>query len=92
MGREADERENGAVSGLFDLVMLLLLIATALAVAQAKDLVAAAILFSGYSLTLCLLWQHRGAPDVAMTEAAVGAGVTTILFLVVIARTTRREK
>jgi energy-converting hydrogenase B subunit D len=80
------------MSGIFDLVMLALLIATALAVARAKDLAAAAILFSGYSFTLCLLWQHRGAPDVAMTEAAVGAGVTTVLFLVAISRTARREK
>ncbi len=43
-----------------------------------KDLLAATIVFSAYSLVLCLLWQHRGAPDVAMTEAAVGAGVTTV--------------
>jgi uncharacterized MnhB-related membrane protein len=41
---------------------------------------------------MCLLWQHRGAPDVAMTEAAVGAGVTTILFLLAIGRTGRRER
>lgn len=77
---------------VFDLVMLALLIAMALAVARSKDLVAAAMIFSGYSLVMCLLWQHRGAPDVAMTEAAVGAGITTVLFLVAIARTTRREK
>lgn len=72
---------------LFDLVLLGLLVFTALAVARTRDLAAAAILFAAYSLTLCLLWQHRGAPDVALTEAAVGAGVTTFLFLVVIART-----
>jgi energy-converting hydrogenase B subunit D len=74
---------------LFDLVLLSLIILTALAVARTRHLAAAAILFSAYSLTLCLLWQHRGAPDVALTEAAVGAGVTTFLFLVVIARTSR---
>jgi energy-converting hydrogenase B subunit D len=80
------------MSDLFDAVMLLLLIAAALAVARARDLLAAVILFSLYSLILTLVWQHRGAPDVAMTEAAVGAGVTTVLFLIAIARTTRREK
>jgi uncharacterized MnhB-related membrane protein len=73
-------------------MLLLFLIATALAVARAKDLLAAAIIFSSYSLVMCLLWQHRGAPDVAMTEAAVGAGITTVLFLAAIGRTTRREK
>jgi energy-converting hydrogenase B subunit D len=80
------------VSTAFDIMLLLFLIATALAVVRAKDLLAAAIIFSSYSLAMCLLWQHRGAPDVAMTEAAVGAGITTVLFLVAIGRTTRREK
>ncbi|MBE0417925.1 MAG: DUF4040 domain-containing protein [Coriobacteriia bacterium] len=80
------------MSVTFDILLLLFLITTALAVARAKDLLAAAIIFSSYSLVMCLLWQHRGAPDVAMTEAAVGAGITTVLFLVAIARTTRREK
>lgn len=80
------------MSELFDITMLALLIAMALAVARSKDLIAAAIIFSGYSLVMCVLWQHRGAPDVAMTEAAIGAGVTTILFLLAIGRTRRREK
>lgn len=76
----------------FDVLLLLFLIAAALAVAHTKDLLAAAIIFSSYGLVLCLLWQYRGAPDVAMTEAAVGAGITTVLFFVAIGRTTRREK
>ncbi|MDF1542205.1 MAG: hydrogenase subunit MbhD domain-containing protein [Anaerosomatales bacterium] len=80
------------MSAVFDIMLLVFLIVTALAVARAKDLLGAAILFSSYSLMMCLLWQHRGAPDVAMTEAAVGAGITTVLFLVAIGRTTRREK
>jgi uncharacterized MnhB-related membrane protein len=80
------------VSKLFDVLLLLLLISCALAVVKIKDLLAAAIVFSSYSLLMCLLWLHRGAPDVAMTEAAVGAGVTTVLFLVAISRTTRYER
>jgi energy-converting hydrogenase B subunit D len=80
------------MSQAFDIVMLALLILMAIAVVRSKDLVAAAIIFSGYSLVMCLLWQHRGAPDVAMTEAAIGAGVTTILVLLAIGRTRRREK
>ena len=80
------------MADLFDAVMLSLLITTAVTVARARDLLAAVVTFSMYSLLLTLVWQHRGAPDVAMTEAAVGAGVTTVLFLITIARTTRREK
>jgi len=80
------------MSQAFDIVLILLLIAAAVSVMRLKDLLAAAIVFSSYSLMMCLLWLHRGAPDVAMTEAAVGAGVTTVLFLVAISRTTRKER
>jgi uncharacterized MnhB-related membrane protein len=80
------------VSRAFDVVLIMLLIGCALTVIRTKDLLAAAIIFSTYSLVMCLLWQYRGAPDVALTEAAVGAGVTTVLFLVTIARTGRRER
>ena len=80
------------MSAAFDIVLLLLLVSIALAVARTKDLLAATIIFSAYSLVMCLLWQHRGSPDVAMTEAAVGAGITTVLFLVAISKTVRREK
>jgi uncharacterized MnhB-related membrane protein len=76
----------------FDLILIGLLVTSALAVIRTKDLLAAAIIFSTYSLAMCVLWQLRGAPDVALTEAAVGAGVTTVLFLATIARTTRRER
>ena len=80
------------MSAVFDAVLLLLLLSTAISVARARDLLAAVVIFSLYSLLLCLVWQHRGAPDVAITEAAVGAGVTTVLFLLTLARTRRSEK
>ena len=80
------------MSQAFDVVLLLMLVTVALIVARTKDLLAASIIFSAYSLVLCLLWMHRGAPDVAMTEAAVGAGITTVFFLVAISKTVRREK
>jgi len=76
----------------FDLLVLLLLIICVVSIARTRDLAVASILFSVYSLALCLLWVHRGAPDVAMTEAAIGAGVTVALFLHTIARVGRREK
>ena len=80
------------MSDLFDAVLLALLIATAVAVARARDQLAAGVRVAMYGMSLCVVWQHRGAPDVAVTEAAVGAGITTVLFLVAIARTERREK
>jgi len=80
------------VEQAFGILLLALLILTALVVVRTKDLLAAVIIFSSYSLVLCLLFMHLGAPDVAMTEAAVGAGITTVLFLIAIGRTTRRER
>ncbi|MCX8007661.1 MAG: DUF4040 domain-containing protein [Coriobacteriia bacterium] len=77
---------------LFDLGLMTLLVLCALAVVRTKDLLAASIIFSAYSLVMCLVWDHRGAPDVAMTEAAVGAGVTTVLFLSAISKTVRKER
>ena len=80
------------MSDVFVAGMLLLLIAIAVTVGRAKDLLAAVVKLALYGLVLCLVWQHRGAPDVAITEAAVGAGVTSVLFLLTIAKTTRAEK
>jgi uncharacterized MnhB-related membrane protein len=57
-----------------------------------KDLLSAAILFGAYSFMMCLLWAIMGAVDVAFTEASVGAGISTVLFVAAVFRTTRRTK
>ncbi len=41
---------------------------------------------------MCLLWAEMGAVDVAFTEATVGAGISTVLFIGAILRTSRRSK
>jgi uncharacterized MnhB-related membrane protein len=41
---------------------------------------------------MSLLWLFLRTPDIALTEAAIGAGVTTVLFVAVLARTKRLEK
>jgi len=62
-----------------------LLAATVLAVAAwtivARDTFAAVIGFVAYGLLLALVWVRLAAPDVAMTEAAIGGGVTGVLLL-----------
>jgi uncharacterized MnhB-related membrane protein len=75
-----------------NLVFITLLVATALLAVFARDLLAAVIIFSVYSLVMALMWQRLQAPDLALTEAAVGAGVTTVLFVVAIFKTRRREE
>ncbi|HBW13479.1 hydrogenase subunit MbhD domain-containing protein [Proteiniclasticum sp.] len=77
---------------LFNVILIVFLIVAAIAVERTKDLLGAVIIFTAYSLVMSLLWLLLRAPDVAMTEAAIGAGITTILFVAVISRTGRMEK
>jgi multicomponent Na+:H+ antiporter subunit B len=67
--------------------VLLFMIGSALAAAVLRDVVASIVAFAGYSFGVAVLWALFRAPDVALTEAAVGAGITTVLFLLTIART-----
>jgi multicomponent Na+:H+ antiporter subunit B len=69
--------------------LLTFVVAVAVLAALVRDVLATVVVFAAYSLGLALLWLLFRAPDVALTEAAVGAGVTTALFLVVIVRTVR---
>lgn len=55
--------------------------ALAAAVLFARDLRAAAILFVAFGLLLALAWARLGAADVALAEAAIGAGVTGALLI-----------
>ncbi len=65
---------------LFESVLLLSLIVCAMSVAFTKDLLTSIIIFMSYSLIMCIIWMILQSPDLAITEAAVGAGVTSILF------------
>nr|WP_299235937.1 DUF4040 domain-containing protein [Natronomonas sp.] len=62
---------------------------TAVATALLRDVLAAIVLFGAYSLGMALLYTLLLAPDVGLTEAVIGAGVTTLLLLLTIARTVR---
>jgi uncharacterized MnhB-related membrane protein len=75
-----------------DLMILTLVVICAVATITIRDLLGAAVVFGVYSFLMCLLWAEMGAVDVAFTEATVGAGISTILFIGAILRTTRRSK
>lgn len=77
---------------ILNFILIVFLIASAIAVERTRDLLGAVIIFTAYSLVMAVLWLLLRAPDVAMTEAAIGAGITTILFVAVISRTRRMEK
>ena len=75
-----------------DLLLLTLVVICGIVTITLKDLLAATLVFSVYSFLMCLLWAEMGAVDVAFTEATVGAGISTMLFIATILRTTRRSK
>jgi len=69
--------------------LLVFVLVSAGAVILLRDVLAVIVAFAAYSLGLALLWLTLQAPDVALTEAAIGAGVTTVLFLLTLAKTVR---
>ncbi|SET51163.1 DUF4040 domain-containing protein [Thalassotalea agarivorans] len=75
-----------------DLVLLGMLAIVALRVIFLKDLFAVVMLFGIYSFLSALIFVNLDAVDVAFTEAAVGAGISTVLMLGTLALTGREEK
>ena len=61
-------------------LMLLFLIVCAIAVCVTRDLLTSVIIYMGYSMVMSIVWITMESPDLAITEAAVGAGVTSLLF------------
>lgn len=73
-------------------MLLGLLAVTALALARLRDLFGVVMLFGIYSLLSAGIFLVLDAVDVAFTEAAVGAGISTVLMLSTLALTERKEK
>jgi multicomponent Na+:H+ antiporter subunit B len=66
---------------LLNMALLLMLAGVAIAIVRTRSLLTAVLLQSAYSLLIAALWMVLDAMDVAFTEAAVGAGISTVLFL-----------
>ena len=67
---------------IFTCILLSFLIVCAISVSFSKNLLNSILIFMSYSLIMSALWIVLESPDLAITEAAVGAGVTSILFFV----------
>lgn len=67
---------------IFELFLLIGLIVCATAVSFTKKLLTSIIIYMSYSSIMAIIWVILQSPDLAVTEAAVGAGVTSILFFV----------
>ncbi len=76
---------------LFHLLILAGLIITAASVVYFRDLLAAAISLAAFSLLLALEFYLLQAPDVAIAEAGIGAGLTTAIYIIAIRGTKRKE-
>lgn len=77
---------------IIDLLLMLTIVICALVAVQMKDLLSSIMLLTLYSLVMALIWTRLNAVDVAFTEAAVGAGITTVLFIAALSRTKRGEE
>ncbi|MFO8191946.1 MAG: hydrogenase subunit MbhD domain-containing protein [Bacillota bacterium] len=65
------------------ILLLIVLIATAFSIFVFNDLLYIVIIFGAYSMIMSLVWQQLNSPDLAITEAAVGIGMTVLLVTVV---------
>ena len=70
----------------FVYILLLFLVVCAAAVALTKDILSAVLIQTCFSTVMALIWLLLESPDLAITEAAVGAGVTGVLFFVTLRR------
>lgn len=69
-----------------EIILLILLVVCAVGVNFGKSLLQAVIIFMSYSSIMCILWVLLESPDLAITEAAVGAGVSSVLFMLTLRR------
>ena len=77
---------------MIDFILLFLLVVCAITAVLMKDLLSSVAILSAYSLIMAVLWMRLNAVDVAFTEAAVSAGITTVLMIAALTKTQRREQ
>ena len=70
------------MNDLLLLITLIFLVVCAIATCLTRNLLDSVIFFMAYSVLMSIVWMLLQSPDLAITEAAVGAGVTTVLFFV----------
>ncbi len=77
---------------LVDVTLLAFLVIVAIAIVRLRSLFAVVMLSGIFSLLMASTFVLLDAVDVAFTEAAVGAGISTVLMLGTLAMTSSREK
>ena len=69
-----------------NMILLAVIVICAVAVSITRDLLSAVIIFMVQGLAMSVIWILLQSPDLAITEAAVGAGITSVLFFVTLKR------
>ena len=64
------------------IMLLVFLIVCSIAVSFTKNLFNAMLIYMSFSLVMSIVWVILESPDLAITEAAVGAGITSVLFFI----------
>lgn len=67
---------------IFMFMLLGMLVICAISVSLSKNLLNSILIYMSYSLIMSIIWILLESPDLAITEAAVGAGITSVLFFV----------
>lgn len=67
---------------IFTCILLGFLVVCAISVSLSKNLLNSILIFMSYSLIMSIIWILLESPDLAITEAAVGAGITSVLFFI----------
>lgn len=75
----------------FALIMLIFLVVCAISVSFTKKVLSAVIIFMSYSIVMSIVWLLLESPDLALTEAAVGAGITSVLFFLALRKINAME-
>lgn len=75
-----------------DFWLMIVLILFAILALELRDLLASVGVLTGYSFLMALLFAELGAPDVALTEAALGAALTGVFLLVALGFMERRSE
>lgn len=71
------------ITDILIFMLLIILVACTFSIFIFKDLLYVVIIFGAFSMVMSLIWLQLNAPDLAITEAAVGIGMTVLLVTVV---------
>ena len=80
------------IDSIMHILILISLVLSGLLIFFLKDLINAAIAFAAFSFLLAIEFYILQAPDVAIAEAGIGAGLTTAILIMAIRRTSRKER